>query len=87
MDGGEGGGGGLCFLINECAQGGGESRKPMKNQGEIQGSRKPSAQRKSNFPHIYKKILNGAVAKSYILLLTASSLGCSDFDFFSHFEV
>jgi hypothetical protein len=30
------------FLRNDCAYGGGESRKPTKNQGEIQGSRKPS---------------------------------------------
>jgi hypothetical protein len=29
----------LGFLRNDC---GGESRKPMKNQGENQGSRKPS---------------------------------------------
>ncbi len=32
----------LGFLRNDCAQGGEESRKPTKNQGEIQGSRKPS---------------------------------------------
>jgi hypothetical protein len=32
----------LGFLRNDCAWGGGESRKPTKNQGEIQGSRKPS---------------------------------------------
>ncbi len=32
----------LGFLRNDCAQGGGDSRKPTKNQGEIQGSRKPS---------------------------------------------
>ncbi len=32
----------LGFHRNNCAYGGGESRKPAKNQGEIQGSRKPS---------------------------------------------
>ncbi len=32
----------LGFLRKDCALGGGESRKPTKNQGEIQGSRKPS---------------------------------------------
>jgi hypothetical protein len=32
----------LGFLGNHCAQGGGDSRKPTKNQGENQGSRKPS---------------------------------------------
>jgi len=32
----------LGFLRNDCAQGGGDSRKPTKNQGENQGSRKPS---------------------------------------------
>jgi hypothetical protein len=32
----------LGFLGNDCAWGGGDSRKPSKNQGEIQGSRKPS---------------------------------------------
>jgi hypothetical protein len=32
----------LGFLGNDCAQGGGDSRKPTKNQGENQGSRKPS---------------------------------------------
>jgi hypothetical protein len=32
----------LGFLGNDCAWGGGDSRKPTKNQGEIQGSRKPS---------------------------------------------
>jgi hypothetical protein len=32
----------LGFLRNDCAMGGGESRKPTKNQGEIQGRRKPS---------------------------------------------
>jgi hypothetical protein len=30
----------LSFLRNDCAWGRGESRKPTKNQGEIQGSRK-----------------------------------------------
>jgi hypothetical protein len=32
----------LGFLRNNCAQGGGDSRRPTKNQGENQGSRKPS---------------------------------------------
>jgi hypothetical protein len=32
----------LGFLGNDCAWGGGDSRKLTKNQGEIQGSRKPS---------------------------------------------
>ncbi len=32
----------LGFLRNDCAYGGGDSRKPTKNQWEIQGSRKPS---------------------------------------------
>jgi hypothetical protein len=32
----------LGFLGNGCAYGGGDSRKPTKNQGENQGSRKPS---------------------------------------------
>jgi len=32
----------LGFLKNDCAWGGGDSRKPTKNQGENQGSRKPS---------------------------------------------
>jgi hypothetical protein len=32
----------LSFLRKDCAQGGGDSRKPTKIQGEIQGSRKPS---------------------------------------------
>ena len=32
----------LGFLRKDCAQGGEESRKPTKTQGEIQGSRKPS---------------------------------------------
>jgi hypothetical protein len=31
----------LGFLRNDCALGRAESRKPTKNQGEIQGSRKP----------------------------------------------
>jgi hypothetical protein len=32
----------LGFHRNDCAYGGGESKKPAKNQGLIQGSRKPS---------------------------------------------
>jgi hypothetical protein len=32
----------LGFLRNDCAKGGGDSRKPTKIQGELQGSRKPS---------------------------------------------
>jgi hypothetical protein len=32
----------LGFLKNDCAWDGGDSRKPTKNQGENQGSRKPS---------------------------------------------
>jgi hypothetical protein len=32
----------LGFLRKVCAKGGGDSRKPTKNQGENQGSRKPS---------------------------------------------
>jgi hypothetical protein len=31
----------LGFLKKDCAWGGGDSRKPTKNQGENQGSRKP----------------------------------------------
>ncbi len=32
----------LGFLKNDCAWGGEDNRKPTKNQGENQGSRKPS---------------------------------------------